>query len=90
MHYRFTHHFWEKWQEREAFFKKHQITPEKIVEFTFNPDKVLPDDVFPNREWRLKKVGNRCLKIVVEPEGDILVIITAYFDRTLKRKGLCE
>jgi len=42
------------------------------------------------RDFSIKKVKNRCLKIVVEPEEDILVIITAYFDRTLKRKGLCE
>ncbi len=86
MKYRLTNHFWEKWEERKDFFKKLNITPEKIVEFAFNPDKVLPDDVLPNREWRIKKIGSRYLKIVVEPEGDILVIVTAYFDRTLKKR----
>ncbi|GEM_PF-1911931 len=90
MRYRFTKHFWDKWTERKEFFEKQGITPKTIVEFAFNPDKVLPDDVFSNREWRIKKVDSRCLKIVVEPENDILIIITAYFDRTLKRKGLCE
>ena len=90
MRYRLTKHFWDKWNQRKEFFLKQGITPEDIVEFAFNPDKVFPDDIFPTREWRLKKIGNRCLKIVVEEEDDILVIITAYFDRTLKRKGLCE
>ena len=79
----------DKWLQRKDSFLKYQVTPEKIVEFAFNPDLVLPDDVFPNREWRIKKVEERCLKVVVELEGDTLVIITAYFDRTLRRKGLC-
>ena len=90
MKYRFTSHFQDKWKERKEFLLKEGVTPEKVVEFAFNPDYILPDDVFPERKWHIKKVENRCLKIIVEPEGDILVIITAYFDRTLKRKGLCE
>ena len=90
MKYRFTKHFWNKWEERKEFFDKFEITPEKIVQFASKPDITLPDDIFPNREWRIKKINSRCLKIVVEQEDDILVIITAYFDRTLKRKGLCE
>jgi len=90
MKYKFTKHFWEKWNERKTFFEREDINPSKIIDFVFNPDLVLPDDVFPNREWRIKKVGDRCLKIVVEVEGDILIIITAYFDRTLRRKRVCE
>jgi len=89
MKHRFTKHFWDKWKERKEFFSRFKITPEKVAQFALNPDITLPDDVFPNREWRIKRANGRCFKIVVEKEGDILVIITAYFDRTLKRKGLC-
>ena len=55
MNYRFTFYFWEKWQEGKELSKKYQITPEKIVEFAFNPDKVLPDDVFPTWEQQIKR-----------------------------------
>ena len=68
---------------------KEGITPKKIKEFALNPDIILPDDMFPSRAWHIKRVGERCLKIVVEPSGNKLIVITAYFDRTLKRKGLC-
>jgi len=85
----FTDHFWEKWEERKDFFLKEGINPEKIQEFALFPDFTLPDDIFPNREWRIKRINGRCLKIVVEEEGNILIIVTAYFDRTLKRRGLC-
>jgi len=89
MIYEFTNHFWEKWKDRKEFFLKQGIDINKIVEFVNNPDIILPDDVFPNREWRIKKVGERCLKIVIEIQEDKLIIITAYFDRTLKRRKIC-
>ncbi|GAB6887332.1 hypothetical protein JCM13304A_08300 [Desulfothermus okinawensis JCM 13304] len=71
-------------------FLKYGVTPEKIIEFASNPDFNLPDDIFSNREWRIKKINGRCLKIVIEYRGNEIIIITAYFDRTLRRKGLCE
>ncbi len=36
-------------------FLKYGVTPEKIIEFASNPDFNLPDDIFSNREWRIKK-----------------------------------
>ena len=82
-------HFWLKWEERKGFMLREGITPETIKEFALDPDVVLPDDVYASRMWHIKRVGGRCLKIVVELSGDKLIVITAYFDRTLKRKGLC-
>jgi len=89
MKYEFTNHFWEKWEDRKEFFLKQGVDIDKIIEFALRPDIVMPDDIFPNREWRIKKVGSRCLKIVVELKEDRLIIITAYFDRTLKRRKIC-
>lgn len=85
----FTKHFWEKWKDRREFFLKQGVNVEKIIEFANNPDIILPDDIFPNRKWHIKKVEERCLKIVVEVKEDKLIIITAYFDRTLKRRRIC-
>lgn len=90
MKYRFTKHFWDKWKERGDFFLEVGLSPEKIVDFTFSPDFVMPDPKRPEREWRIKRIGDRCLKIVVEVERNTLIIVTAYFDRTLRRKGLCK
>jgi hypothetical protein len=81
--YRFTKHFWDKWQERGDFFLEVGLSPERIVDFAFSPKR-------PEREWRVKKVEDICLKIVVEAKRDTLIIITAYFDRTLRRKELCK
>jgi len=53
MKYRFTSHFWDKWKERKEFLLKEGITPERIVEFAFKPDYILPDDVFPERRWHV-------------------------------------
>ncbi|MEN3034336.1 MAG: DUF4258 domain-containing protein [Aquificaceae bacterium] len=78
-----TQHFKDKWEERKTFMES------QIVEYVVNPDLVLDDPDFPNRKWHLKRVGERCLKVVVEQEGNKLILITAYFDRTLRRKGLC-
>jgi len=86
----FTKHFWDRWKDRKDSFLQYEITPEKIIDFATNPDFTMPDDVFSFREWRIKKIKGRCLKIVVEIKDDVLTIITAYFDRTLRRKGLCE
>ena len=86
----FTRHFWEKWNDRKDTFLKEGVNVNIIVEFALNPDLTLPDDVFPKREWRIKRVGNRRLKIVVEVEEDRLIIITAYFDRTFRRKSYAD
>ena len=69
---------------------KNGVTPELITEFVANPDAVMDDPKHEGREWRVKKVGDRCLRIVVEHRGDKLEVVTVFFDRTLKRRGLCE
>lgn len=85
-----TNHFWLRWERRKGEMLRHGITPEQIIEFTSNPDYVLDDPKHEGREWRIKKVGGRCLRIVTENKGDRLEVVTAFFDRTLKRRGLCE
>jgi len=85
-----TEHFWERWDGRKEFMLREGVTPEKIIEFAGEPDLIMQDPKHPGREWRIKRVRSRCLKIVVEVKGDRLEVITAFFDRTLKRRGLCE
>jgi len=86
----FTHHFWDRWEKRKEDLLSFGITPEKIKEYVINPDLIITDPNHEHREWRIKKIQGRCLKIVVERRGIKLEIVTVFFDRTLKRKGLCE
>jgi len=65
------------------------VTLEKIMEFVEEPDLIIQDPNHSDREWRIKRIGSRCLKIVVEVKEDKLDIVTVFFDRTLKRRGLC-
>ncbi len=51
---------------------------------------VFPDNKNPSREWRVKKVKGYCLKVIVEKKVDTLIVITLFFDRGLRRKGLCK
>jgi hypothetical protein len=55
-----------------------------------NPDFVIEDPKHVSREWRIKKIEGYCLKVVVEIFPDRLVAITLFFDRNLRRKGLCR
>jgi len=84
-----TRHFWTRWERRKKEMLKNGINPETIKEFALNPDFVIDDPKHEGREWRIKRVGGRCLRIVVESKGDRLEVVTAFFDRTLRRKGLC-
>ena len=74
MEVEFTRHFWLRWEKRKEDMLRNGVTPETINK---------------GREWRVKKVGDRCLRIVAQAQRDRLEIIRAFFDRTLKRKGLC-
>jgi hypothetical protein len=63
----------------------------ELVEDTIkNPDFVMQDPKFPEREWRVKKIAGRCFKVIVEGRGEEVVAITLMFDRVLRRKGLCK
>ncbi len=43
-----------------------------------------------SREWRIKKIEGYCFKIIVEHVQDGILVLTLFFDRGLRRKGLCE
>lgn len=90
MNIEFTKHFWDIWEDRKEALTNNGIDPELIKIFATKPDIVIPDKQYENREWRIKKINGRCLKIVVEPKKDRLLIITVFFDRGLKRRNLCE
>jgi len=82
-------HFWEQFEDR----KRHSPVPltMELVEDTIkNPDFVMQDPRYPEREWRVKKIAGRCFKVIVEDMGEEIVAITLMFDRTLRRKGLCK
>ena len=63
---------------------------ELIESAILSPDLTLPDRKRPNREWRIKKIAGRCLRVVVEPAENRLIVVTLMFDSNLRRKGLCE
>jgi hypothetical protein len=86
---RYTKHFWEQFKERG----KHSpvpITVELVEETIKNPDFVLNDPKYPQRIWLIKKVVDRCFKVIVETKEEEIIVITLMFDRVLRRKGLCK
>ena len=83
----FVPHSLKRFEER---IRRWNLSLEDIKEFALNPDFTLPDKKHAHREWRVKKYDGRCIKIVVEQEKNILIIVTVMLDRTLRRKGLCD
>ncbi len=84
----YTRHFWEQFKERNEK-SPIKLTIEIVEDTIKNPDFVVKDRK-PNREGKVKKINGRCLKIIVEKENNKLKIITIFWDRTLRRKGLCK
>ncbi|MEN3028647.1 MAG: DUF4258 domain-containing protein [Aquificaceae bacterium] len=84
-----TPHFEKRWNERGKFMESLGITIEKILYYIHNPDLVLDDPLYPDRKYYVKRVEGRCLKVVVEHREDILTPITVFFDRALRKKGIC-
>ena len=85
----YTKHFWDRFHRRKSESPV-PLTEELVKSAIIFPDFTLPDSKHPSREWRVKKIAGRCLRIVVEVERDKLKVITLMFDRNLRRKGLCE
>jgi hypothetical protein len=85
----FAKHFWDRfeWRKEKAPVK---LTRSVVLETIENPDIVMQDPRHPSREWRIKKINGYCLKVVVEIYPDRLLAITLFFDRNLRRKGLCK
>jgi len=84
----YTDHFWDRFRRRQKESPV-PLTIELVESAVFSPDLTLPDKKHPGREWRIKKVAGRCLRVVVEPARNRLIVITLLFDRKLRRKGLC-
>ena len=85
----YVRHFWEQFEER----KRHSPVPltMELVEDTIrNPDFVMQDPKYPEREWRVKKIAGRRFKVIVEDVGEEIIAVTLLFDRILGRKGLCK
>jgi hypothetical protein len=85
----YTEHFWDRFRrsQKEAPVP---LTEELIESAILYPNFTMPDPKYPEREWRVKKISGRCLRIVVEPSEDKLIVITVLFDRNLRRKRLCD
>jgi len=53
------------------------------------PQKVEPDQESPELEHRLGRIaeyGNRVLRVVVDGNKSPVVVVTVYFDRTMRNK----
>ena len=88
MEIEYTAHFWEQFKERKEM-SPIELTIEIVEDAIKNPDFIVADKK-PYREGRIKKIQGRCLKVVVEKYGNKLKVITVFWDRGLRRKGLCE
>ncbi len=84
----YSSHFWEQFNVRKET-SPIELTIEIIEDTIKNPDFVIKDRK-PYREGRIKKIQGRCLKVIVEKELDKFKVITIFWDRTLRRKGLCK
>jgi hypothetical protein len=84
----YTQHFWDRLRRRQKESPV-PLSKELITSVIISPDFILPDPKHSEREWRVKKVSGRCLRVVVEASRDKLIVITVMFDRSLRRKGLC-
>ncbi len=84
----YTSHFWEQFRDRKEISPV-ELSIEIIEDTIRNPDFII-EDRKPKREGRIKKIQGRCLKVVVEKETNKLKVITIFWDRTLRRKGLCK
>ena len=89
MEIRITKHLWNRLNRRKHDVDEVELTIELIEEAVRQPDLIVEDRI-PNREGRVLKINGRCLKVVVEKESDKLIVVTVFWDRTLKRKGLCK
>nr|AUH21282.1 hypothetical protein [uncultured bacterium] len=85
----YTNHFWNRFQRRKEESPV-PLTMELIESSILSPDFTLPDPKNPNRRWHIKKIAGRYLRVVVEHQGNKLIVITLMFDRNLRRKGLCD
>jgi len=88
MEIEYTTHFWEQFRGRKEM-SPIELTIEIIEDVIKNPDFIV-EDRKPYREGRIKKIQGRCLKVVVEKDGNKLKVITIFWDRSLRRKGLCK
>ncbi len=88
MRIEFSEHFWKRFEERKEKAPV-EITRELVMETIEMPDLVLPDPYNRSREWRIKKIKGYCLKVIVEVMSDKILAITLFFDRRLRRQGLC-
>jgi len=85
----YTAHFWDRFYRRQKESPV-PLTKELVESAILSPDFILPDPKHPKREWRIKKISGRCLRVVVELSGNKLIVITVLFDRNLRRRGLCD
>ena len=77
MEIEYTSYFQEQFKERKELSLV-EFSIEIIEDTIKNPDFIV-EDRKPNREGRIKRIQGRCLKV-----------ITIFWDRTLRRKGLCK
>lgn len=81
-------HFWEQFELRRKVSPE-ELTVDMIESVIKNPDFII-EDRKPEREGRVKKINGRCLKVVIEKKNDKFLVITVFWDRTLRRRGLCR
>jgi hypothetical protein len=70
--------------------EKRQIDIRLVEECLKNPDYILPDPKDIELKWYVKKHNERCLVVVVKGEEGYYKSITVFYDRRLKRRGLCR
>ena len=82
MKYHLTEH------ARDALAKR-RIAPEWVEMALDAPARVEPDRVDAQLEHRLARIeafGGRYLRVVVNPHGPLVRVVTAYFDRRSTRQ----
>ena len=72
----------------ETALREREIKPEWVQRVRETPMRLEQDPIVPQRTrafGRIQEFGDRWLRVVYETEGDVVAVVTAFFDRNAER-----
>jgi hypothetical protein len=76
-------------EHAETTLREREIAPEWLATAMNDPDLTLPHESDSTLRYALKRIpafGDRILRVVYNDEKEPPIIVTLYFDRTMKGK----
>ncbi len=72
----------------ETALREREIKQEWVQRVLETPMRLEQDPIVPQRSrafWRIQEFGDRWLRVVYETDGDVVTVVTAFFDRNAER-----